>query len=302
MQKISLLLCLLIFSFPVFAKQQSRCSENFDEHIGVLYDCTIGLKFKIPIFHECSFDKSDLPALLAWLNQHAEVKSLDLNDFDLSDEDVLPFAENKHLEWLSVSYNHLGNKGMAAIAKIPKLTFLYARMNVIGDEGAIALAQNTSLKYLDISFNRVKSSGIIAVAKLPHLDYLQASGSHVGDEGAMVLAKNPMPTHLYLMSADIGSQGAVALATMPGLTDLDLSYNQVDDTGAIALANNTVLRWLYVDHNGISAKGIAALKQNTTLIELSFGDDDKAAASRKIVYATTNSPHRGQVVKSCLKN
>lgn len=102
----------------------------------------------------------------------------------------------------------------------------------------------------------------------------------------------------------IGAEGGVALASMPRLTDLDLGHNKVGDTGAIALAASNSLRWLYLERNGITAKGIAALRQNSNFIELYLADNDgiKPTSKRKVKFATSYSPSRGQIVKSCLND
>lgn len=109
--------------------------------------------------------ESDIPLLLNFLNQHPEVKYLDLG------------------------FNKLGDDSIKMLASNTTLDELILNMNQIGDAGAIALAGNTTLKYLSLGANQIGKTGATALAGNMTLKGLNLYMTQIGVEGRAVFDK-----------------------------------------------------------------------------------------------------------------
>ena len=119
----------------------------------------------------------------------------------------------KHVEFLALNSNQIGDKGAKALADaihLQHLTHLDLSRNKIGAEGAKALAYASHLQHLthlDLSRNKIGAEGAKALAQTPYLQHL---------------------THLNLKVNQIGAEGAQALADSTYLSDdvhVDISEN-----------------------------------------------------------------------------
>ena len=129
---------------------------------------------------------------------------------------VVAIAENMNINnWsnsvlrkLDISFNNIGDTGVAALAHCLKHMFSLSILNLkctkISDEGAISLAElfrhltaSTSttgmLQKLDMSYNHISDVGAVALAEsikhLTRLTELNLTGNKIGDEGAVAIIR-----------------------------------------------------------------------------------------------------------------
>jgi hypothetical protein len=148
------------------------------------------------------------------------------------------------LDYVDLSWNHVGAAGAAALASSPslaKMTRLRLYHNDLGVAGATELAaRGTRLELLNLCGNRLGDAGLVELA----------SG---------VLYKL---TELALGWNDLGGDAARAVATGPwrALAKLNIRANRLDaDAVAVLLAGLPELRWLGVDENPLGDAGLAAI-------------------------------------------
>jgi hypothetical protein len=124
-------------------------------------------------------------------NNDPTLRTLDLNNKDLNDDDIQQLVN--------------------ALANNTFLTALNVGNNNISDEGAKMLAMSTTLTNLDVSIS----------TNFFHDTFIE-------DEGAKALAANTTIATLNLKGHWIGDEGAKALTTNATLTNLDVSHNRID--------------------------------------------------------------------------
>ena len=128
------------------------------------------------------------------------------NTVAISENMIMNSPSNSVLRKLDISYNSIGDTGIAALAHclehLFNLNTLNLRCTKIGDEGAISLAKlfrqltvSTSitgmLQKLDMSYNHIGDIGAIALAEsiryLTRLTELNLTGNRIGDAGAVAI-------------------------------------------------------------------------------------------------------------------
>ena len=215
---------------------------------------------------DCELKENDMPAILSYLAEHPQIKSLSLERNEMK-----------------------SGKPIVMLAQNATLTSLNLNQVWVDDEGAKALASNNTLKDLNITVNTISNEGGIALAKNTHLESLNISlnidrGHRMDVEAANAFAKNTTLKHLNIAYSNIGSAGVLALAKNNNLISLDVSdvYNHVpiSNEAITALANNTHLTHLSLNDTIISADGLRMLAKNQNLKELDLHTcqiDDEAA-------------------------
>jgi uncharacterized protein (TIGR02996 family) len=186
------------------------------------------------------------------------------NDFDGPGLTDAGFRALLRADWfgrlhaLDLSYAHLGDKGIAALAAhpvTPALRSLELQDNAFGPAGLAAFTRRADLPVLIVLDLRGKSkikgtvaelAATLSALRTPQLRRLELSYWPLGSAGAKALAANPTLanlTRLDLDSCSIGDTGAQALFSSPHLqklVDLSLTDNPIK-TAADALADPAVL-------------------------------------------------------------
>ncbi len=154
----------------------------------------------IAVWHLCSGDLGHLPQL-----PHLTGVSLVQTacpDIDLSKLALLPklnwiefpsspltarqfeqLAQIKTLNSINIAHAKLdaaGREGIAHLAKLPSLQFLY--INDVTDETAAQIAKIESLTYLTIEGAKLTDEGVASLAKLPKLQQLQLRRCHLPND------------------------------------------------------------------------------------------------------------------------
>jgi uncharacterized protein (TIGR02996 family) len=126
------------------------------------------------------------------------LRTLDLENNDLGDADVLALAGSAHLGELSTLLlwcNHLGDPGVQALVagRLPRLRRLDLSRNSVGDIGAATLAASSLLRglaILDLTGNQITDTGARALAASPHaaaLAWLELAKNPITSAGQSVL-------------------------------------------------------------------------------------------------------------------
>jgi hypothetical protein len=149
------------------------------------------------------------------------------------------------LEYVDLSWNHLGADGAGALAgstRLSKLTRLRLYHNDLGAPGAAALARSGE-----------------------RLALLNVCGNQLGDRGLALLADGRLAQlrELALGWNGLGSVAVRALVAGPwrGLEKLNIRANRLGaaDVGLLVSGGLPALRWLGIDENPLGEEGLAAL-------------------------------------------
>jgi len=252
------------------------------------------------------------------LKNIAKLQDLDLgaNRMDLESIKALRegLASNTCIEHLNLSYNLLGDEGMATLAEVIvenealPLTELNLRMTQIGPSGAKELTKvinkkGTKFRVLNLSQNAIGTEGAAALSEALKencwLRHLNLSGSprgpNIGSRGAVRIGEAltmPQPLRSHTVTQE---DRMLAKMTSPirsvdkfNLAYLDLSANDINDEDGDAigqgLKTNTSLKSLSLRCNLLGRKtgrSIAeALYTNASLKTLDLSQNrlgDKAA-------------------------
>jgi Ran GTPase-activating protein (RanGAP) involved in mRNA processing and transport len=181
-----------------------------------------------------------------------------------------------HMEMQPDSARHIAPLLSALTEKSRRLMELHLGENHLGDEGMALLArqvgQNSSLSVLDVRSNSITEQGALSLqgmllSKTSSLRELCLIQNELGSNGAAALGrglmKNTTLTRLLISDNDIDQDGAKSLAHMlranKSLQVLDISMNQIGNDGARYLANvltkNNSLQTLIMRRNGITDEG-----------------------------------------------
>jgi len=224
---------------------------------------------------------------------------------------------------LDISWNDMGDKVLAAIARAPfagNLTKLNIEGPLVTDEGVKAsIGAFTSLTSLDISFNPIGDEGLAAIARAPCADnltelniegvrvttegvqanigvfisltILNISANYIGDVGLAAIAQASFAgklTRLNIGCTNITGEGVEAsIGAFTRLTSLDVTVNDIDDEALAALARESFagnLTELKIGATRITDKGVQAsigaftrLTSLAIVISDNIGDEGLAA-------------------------
>src|SRR5579862_1566648 len=129
---------------PIHAHAANRCLEMIDKRVN---RDALNLS-------ECRIKTEEMPLVLAYLDNHKNITTLDFSFNDVDSSAIASLAKNTTLSTLNVMADNIDVEGAKALAKNTTLKTLYLGVgNEITDEGATALANNQTLEILDISLN-----------------------------------------------------------------------------------------------------------------------------------------------------
>lgn len=200
--------------------------------------------------------EEDCQLLRETLKQHHTVKSLDICLCDISEEDILKFAQ--------------GLKDFGLVG----LQLVHANMTERGARALATAIQQYPLKKLDVAFNRLGPRGAFALASA-----LRDCGLE-----ALMISRNTIRAEGAVHIAEVLAEGLTVLKT------LDVTKNRIGDEGCIALANalpNTRLESLKMDTNQITHAGVVAvcdaLRKYPSLSDLSLSENNLGDESIKLI-------------------
>jgi uncharacterized membrane protein len=121
---------------------------------------------------------------------------------------LIPIATQ--LTWLDLSGTHVGDAGMAVIAKMPNLTRLYLQGTTVGDQGLKQLKGLKHLEYLNLDDTAVTDAGLEHLAGVEGLRSVYLWRTKVTPAGATKLQDTGTALHVALGAGDsaVDSQSA----------------------------------------------------------------------------------------------
>lgn len=168
---------------------------------------------------------------LAQALMRQSLKSINMSMKNLRYHDAsllkLAFIQNSGLTVLRLSYNNLGDEGVATLAyHLGSLQELDIGFNNVGDRGctviASALARNVKLKTLYLAGNEIGEKGAVAIATAIRggagLRCLHMTGNKIKPEGVKAITKAIVETdvatmeELHLGGTCMGSPGCLSIS------------------------------------------------------------------------------------------
>lgn len=131
------------------ANAASRCLANIDNRI---IDGELNLEL-------CQLQPAEIPTIIAFINAHQNIESLNLGYNYVGTEAIIALANNVKLKKMNLRLNLIQAEGAKALANNPYLQELILDENKIGDEGAVALSFHKNITRLDIASNQVTEVG-----------------------------------------------------------------------------------------------------------------------------------------------
>ena len=204
------------------------------------------------------------------LSKNKRITTLWLGDFVLTDDEIIKIANMPALTDLSIAYNLIGPKALAAIANNKQLNNLAFIHDHLDADAMAILASNPNIQTLDITENWIGAAGLSYVASMPKLKHFIGSHANIDDQGALALSKSTSIETLELDDNHLGKDAGTYLSNMPKLVLLNINGNLILDEGAIALSKNPNITALYASVNHITALGAKALASMPNLKNLNL--------------------------------
>src|SRR5579862_7219932 len=155
--KYKLFTSLIIASvLTTYSYATTNCIRNMDRLVN---DDELNLSY-------CLIKSKDMPSIMAYLAQHPNIKSLNLE------------------------MNRIGSSGVAALAKYSGLTTLNVEDNGLNAADAAVLSASNSIETLNISDNKIGDEGVIALANNTHLKSIYVRNTGCGNTAAIALANS----------------------------------------------------------------------------------------------------------------
>ena len=209
---------------------------------------------------------------------------------------MLPDVNHFHIE-----AHRLGNSGLEAISRHPKIRWLIISSQSFDDAGVrhlgnmrqlqalhcndllsghisdaifLAIGELSQLEDLSVGGKGITGSELGRLAPLRNLNSLSLQGTGVTDESLRNLAGCRQLRHLDLVSTGITDRGLAELAPLAELRYLRLEKVPITDRGLAALAPLEQLRGLTLDNAPITDDAIPNLAQLPNLEALNVGETD----------------------------
>ena len=155
------------------AYAQSRCLEMIEQRVKNTH---LNLS-------QCKLTAKDAPSIIAFLNTHPHVTSLNLHANSMGNSAKL-FAKNTSLTTLDLSNNIIKSIDVTDFSNNTTLKSLDLSGNPLLADGILALAQNKSLLSLNVANSKVTLQGVVSLAKSNTLKTLNLAGNHLDNDSA----------------------------------------------------------------------------------------------------------------------
>lgn len=271
---------------PVFAND---CIDHIDAHyIKTIHwpDQKTGGYLNLD---SCHLQNSDMPSVVAFLKQHPEADEIGLEMNNITAKGAATLAEmNNPIERLYISFNSIGDQGLAALTHMPALIFLAAADNHISDAGVKA-AYFKHLEVINLQDNQITHEGAKALNAMPSLEYIGLGNNQlIGDETAILFSQNHNLFGVDLDESDVTDKGAIALASSPSLGEIELGATKISDAGAKAIANKSNLQYVTLGYDNIGIETISAIAKNPSIGAVNLSGNNLSDNSIQIL---ANNPH-----------
>ena len=239
-----------------------------------------------------------------------KVSKIDLYDSEVSSKGIELLCELKDVEEFVLSGTRVNEKGMKALATLPKLTFLMPGLGV-DDKALKALSGHPTLHSLDLQTASIGDEGIEYLRTLKQLKFLDISNQSLSAKGLRKLRELPALEFLCFRSAGLKDSDLEALSEIKGLKTLYLDFNDdLDGSGfekVSGLASLEVLGIYQVPFEARYLKHLNRLTKLKTLrlwgIRQRFRLDDLAALKdlKDLEEVVVGEHKKDEVVEKNLK-
>ena len=134
--------------------------------------------------------KQSLQQLMAVVRAHQDkAKVLDLSNQHLNDNTLIPLAQlvanNKNIQHINLSFNEIGDRGIAHLAKASQLRTINLRANRICNQGLNAFFGNQTIEslILDLNMNIGEHTLIELINRTTRLQQLKILACQVSSKG-----------------------------------------------------------------------------------------------------------------------
>ncbi|MEO1525835.1 MAG: hypothetical protein AAFX06_10385 [Planctomycetota bacterium] len=150
----------------------------------------------------------------------------------IRDEDLDALSvDDVWLETLIVDSGVVGDRGAAAIVRLPSLIHLRLRESPLTDDGMRLLATCESLRVLNLPQCGATAEGVRALSELPKLRNLRIGGTALGRDTAAALASIKTLRQIHLIGVPIDDEGLKLVANLPNLESLYVDDGSVSPAG-----------------------------------------------------------------------
>lgn len=216
----------------------------------------------------------------------------------VGDTELQHLANLKTLKAIDLSdCNRVTIKGIEALSKCPKLSFLKVWGDTIDNDCMPFVAKMKSLRVLGLNDTNVTDEGIKQLAELD-LREIHLFRTSIGDESLRVISQMPNVVTLNLRDTRISDQGIEYLTNLknlrkldlsecnsPGITDvsgahfaklanlnqLNLWSTKITDAALQPVSQLKNLTWLNLDNTQVTDEGVTILEQMPQLTWLHLG-------------------------------
>jgi Leucine-rich repeat (LRR) protein len=196
---------------------------------------------------------------LAPLARMPALGRLQLIAVKIDDGQIGTLAGAPALEYLELDVDAIGPRGLAGVAKLPKLAGLRIRKAEVTG-GLELLAAAPALRSVSLHEAKLDDAPASGLAALKSLERISLQGSTIGDATAAALAALPALEELDLEETPITDAALRALAAAPRLRKLAVSGTAVTDDGLALLARYPRLVEAIAYRTRATAAGFAKLK------------------------------------------
>lgn len=200
------------------------------------------------------------------------------SDAQLTDADYQKFRAI-NLENLYISSNMITDEGLAALAQLDCLTYLYlAHLCRVTDAGVDQLVNLGTLQELNICGVAITDHALTRFDRLRQLQRLTLTEVPITGAGVKAFGRLKQLQQLNLTKTRFSDAGCAELVSMPALTHLTLEETAVTDAGCAALAQMPVLRGIRLRDTAVGNEGLRLLLASKSLQGFSLSgtriDDD----------------------------
>ncbi len=213
------------------------------------------------------------------------MRSLDLNDTQLTDAGIARAIENRSFEYLKLKGANVGEKTIAAIAGMPSLMFIELRGVPLSPELAAALAKHP-LEGVHLSGDYTDADLTQLAPVAPKLQGIFLNTPHVTDEGRKWLASAGTLGNLNLedTQATVATVKVIS-TTSPGHMSLSLGGPNINAEVIAEAHRKFGVGWVSLYGSTIDDSVLAALEPTYNFLDLA-GTRTTAAGLKSLKTAT----------------
>jgi len=215
---------------------------------------------------------------------------VNIEDGDLTDEDLAELAGTSRLRKLSLLGSHVTDSGLKVLRKLNELRSL-ALVIEVGDEGLGHIAGLTKLESLIVDGRKFTDAGMVHLTGLTRLHTLSLWGDKISDRGLEHLAAMAELETLYLHQGHVAGPGLEHLGKLKKLKLLSLNYSPISDESLKFLVDLPNLRRLTLVGTPVTDGAVDHLVQIKNLASIDITGSKITAHGRARLKATFPKIH-----------